>query len=121
MPDAPKGLVSENNITKMNRTSGLAQPAQPAILTAIVSSALAIRSILTAVVGPARSRNAPAMGLIAKPGTIAANVSHPAKTGDEKRVRANKTRVRENIRPAKRDMAVARISAGNPRTSKRAR
>ena len=78
---------------------------------AVASSALAIRSVRTAVVGPARSRNAPA---------IAANVSHPANTGDEKRVSANRTRARENIRPAKRDKVVARKSADNARTCKRA-
>ena len=76
--------------------------------------ALAIMSILTAIVGPTRSSRTPATGLTSKPGTIAANVSQPANAGEENRASKNSTNVRMNIRPARRDKVAAQIRGIKP-------
>jgi hypothetical protein len=84
------------------------------MLTAAMKAALAMRSIRTAIVGPTRSSNAPAMGLTRRPGAIAAKVSQPASAGEEKRARTNRTRVRPNMRAARRDSVAARIRGDRP-------
>ncbi|AGK50074.1 hypothetical protein BTI_5630 [Burkholderia thailandensis MSMB121] len=98
-----------------------AQPATPtaatptaATPTAATKTALATKSIPTAAVGPTRSRIAPATGLTISPGAIAANVSHPAHSGDENRVSTKSTSVRTNIRPARREKIAATSSGGKP-------
>jgi hypothetical protein len=76
--------------------------------------ALAAMSIMTARLAPMRSSKAPASGLTAMPGVIAANPTQPAKAGDWKRLSTKSTIASKNMRAARRDAQAATKSAGRP-------
>jgi hypothetical protein len=82
------GLVSENKPVSASRTGAPAQPARSATISAAMQAALAAISTVIAHTEPARSISAPATGLIARPGAMAANASHPASAGEPKRASA---------------------------------
>ena len=88
MPAMLSGLVSENRPVRMNNAGGFAQPRRSTAINAVTQAALAAMSTVIAHTEPTRSMSAPATGLIARPGAMAANASHPASTGDPIRVRA---------------------------------
>lgn len=80
-------------------------------------------SIRTAVVGPVRSRMAPAIGLTIRPGATAANVIHPVSLGECNRANTNKfgVTIRENVISAGRESAVAAINSARCGIFQRAR
>ena len=82
------GLVSENRPVSVSNTGGFVHPSRSTAISAITHAALAAMSTVIAHTEPTRSMSAPATGLIARPGAMAANASHPASTGDPIRVSA---------------------------------
>lgn len=82
MPAALSGLVSENSAVSASSTGALAQPRRSTSARASRQSALAAMSAVIAHTAPARSISAPAIGLIASPGAMRANDSHPASAGE---------------------------------------